>query len=102
MFDFNWGGHLYCFRYTDPLGRTTKISHPFTTISPYTDNFKLGDLSLSSRSRLTFIYDLIEEWEFEMVLENVVPLNEDNQEPELLDYYGEPPEQYGDKYEEDY
>ena len=54
------------------------------------------------RTKLTFIYDLIEEWEFEMVWENVVPLNEANQEPELLDYYGEPPEQYGDEYEEDY
>jgi hypothetical protein len=37
-----------------------------------------------------------------MVLENVVPLNEENQEPELLDYYGKPPEQYGDKYEDNY
>ncbi len=28
LFDFNWGGHLYRFLYTDPLGRTTEISHP--------------------------------------------------------------------------
>jgi hypothetical protein len=102
LFDFNWGGHLYRFLYTDPLGRTTEISHPLTGIPPYTDNFKLGDLSLSSRSQLTLIYDLIEEWEFEMVWENVAPLNEENQEPVLLDYYGKPPEQYGDEYEENY
>lgn len=102
LFDFDWGGNLYCFLYTDPLGRTTEISHPFTEIPPYTDSWKLGDLSLSSRSQLTFIYDLIEEWEFEMVWENVAPLNEENQEPVLLDYYGKPPEQYGDEYEENY
>ena len=102
LFDFDWGGHLYRFLYTDPLGRTTEISHPFTGIPPYTDNFKLGDLSLSSRSQLTFIYDLIEEWEFEMVLENVTPLNGENQEPILLDYYGKPPEQYGDEDEDNY
>jgi hypothetical protein len=35
------------------------------------DSWKLGDLFLSSRSQLTFIYDLIEEWEFEIVWENV-------------------------------
>lgn len=32
-----------------------------------------------------------------MVWENVAPLNEESQEPVLLDYYGKPPEQYGDK-----
>jgi hypothetical protein len=37
-----------------------------------------------------------------MVWENVAPLNEENQEPFLLDYYGKPPEQYGDEYEENY
>lgn len=99
LFDFNWGGHLYRFLYTDPLGRRTKISHPFTEIHPYTDSLKLGDLSLSSRSQLTFIYDLLAEWEFQMVGENVIPLNEENQEPVLLDYYGDPPQQYADEYE---
>jgi hypothetical protein len=41
-------------------------------------------------------------WEFEMILENITPLNEKNQEPELLDHYGTPPEQYGDEYEDNY
>ncbi|MFM7713593.1 MAG: hypothetical protein ACKO7A_13040, partial [Microcystis sp.] len=97
LFDFNWGGNLYRFLYTDPLGRTTEISHPFTETPPYTDSCKLGDLSLSSRSQLIFIYDLIEEWKFEMVWENVAPLNEESQEPVPLDYYGKPTEQYGDE-----
>jgi hypothetical protein len=36
-----------------------------------------------------------------MVLENVTPLNGENQEPILLDYYGKPPEQYGDEDEDE-
>jgi hypothetical protein len=37
---------------------------------------------------------LLEEWEFKMMLENIAPLTEENQEPMVLDRYGSAPEPY--------
>ena len=95
-FDFD-PEHLYRFIHKDRLGRTLEFNHPVVEISPDTCDFRLGDLSLEVGSHLQFIFDLLQEWEFDLYVEKIEPANDKMKKPKILESHGEPPEQYGEE-----
>lgn len=94
-FDFD-PEHLYRFIYTDRLGRTFEFDHPELDINPETSNFRLGDLSLEVGNHLQFIFDLLDEWEFDLYLEKIDSDNGEIKQPQVLESRGKPPEQGDD------
>lgn len=91
-FDFDQE-HLYRFIHKDRLGRTREFNHPFVEIPPNTCDFRLGDLSLEVGNHLQFIFDLLEEWEFDLYLEKIDTDNREIKQPQVLESHGQPPEQ---------
>lgn len=97
-FDFDFE-HLYRFIYKDHLGRTFEFSHPFVDIPPNTSDFRLGELPLKTGNHLQFIFDLLDEWEFDLQLEKIEPANPKMKQPKILESHGEAPTQYGEEEE---
>ncbi|MBW4563967.1 MAG: plasmid pRiA4b ORF-3 family protein [Mojavia pulchra JT2-VF2] len=97
-FDFDFD-HLYRFIYKDHLGRTFEFSHPFVDIPPNTSDFRLGELPLKTGNHLQFIFDLLDEWEFDLQLEKIEPANPKMKKPKIIESHGEPPTQYGEEEE---
>ncbi|MEH2107484.1 IS1096 element passenger TnpR family protein [Nostoc sp.] len=97
-FDFD-PEHLYRFIHKDRLGRTLEFNHPVVEIPPDTCDFRLGDLSLEVGSHLQFIFDLLQEWEFDLYVEKIEPANDKMKKPKILESYGEPPAQYREEEE---
>lgn len=56
---------------------------------------KVGDLSLTLGSRMTFWYDFGDDWKFKVELEDIQRLDSEQREPNILDSKGQSPEQYG-------
>uniref|UniRef100_UPI001178824E IS1096 element passenger TnpR family protein n=1 Tax=Calothrix rhizosoleniae TaxID=888997 RepID=UPI001178824E len=98
-FDFDIQ-HLYRFIYKDRLGRYFELSHPFVDIPPNTGDFRLGDLPLEVGNHLQFIFDLLDEWEFDLHLEKIESVNEKIKQLQILNSHGKPPSQYGDDEDE--
>ena len=95
-FDFD-PEHLYRFIHKDRLGITLEFNHPVVEIPPDTCDFRLGDLSLEVGSHLQFIFDLLQEWEFDLYVEKIEPANAKIKKPKILESHGEPPAQYGEE-----
>ncbi len=49
---------------------------------------------------MQFIFDLLDEWEFDLHLEKIESVNEKIKQPQILNSHGEPPSQYGDDEDE--
>jgi hypothetical protein len=91
-FDFD-PRHLYTFIYQDRTGRIFEFDHPELESNPDTSDFRLGDLSLEIENHLQFIFDLRNEWEFDLYLEKIDPDHGEIQESQVLESHGQPPEQ---------
>lgn len=88
--------HLYCFRYKDRFGRNAEIDDPRLSESENlpADAVRLGDLPLFEGTRITFLFDFGDQWEFDIEIERVdadlaVP------KPRILEREGKVPRQYG-------
>ena len=110
--------HLDQFTYQDPIGRSIQVNHPFNDYAEnelFTDEITLGSLPLSVGSTLKYYYDFGDSWRFSVVLEDFEPLPEQGiakvkssrrgkkksaastaSTGEVLESYGEAPEQYPD------
>ena len=101
-FDF-CNDHLYRFICRQRTGTTLHINHPYIEEKPFTDEFIVGDLPLLEGSKMTFFFDFGDNWEFDLILEEIQPVNPKMKEPKILKSYGEPPEQYGydDQWDDD-
>lgn len=88
--------HLYRFIYKDRLNRSFEFSHPFVGIPPQTSDYCLGELPLEVGNHLLLIFDLSNEWEFDLYLEQILPEDDNIEQFRLLESHGEPPSQYGD------
>lgn len=95
-FDFDFE-HLYRFIYKDHIGRIFEFTHPFVDIPPNTNDFRLGELPIEVGNHLQFTFDLLDEWEFDLQLEKIEPVNAKMKKPKILEYHGEPPAQYGEE-----
>jgi hypothetical protein len=84
--------HLYCFEYRNHFGREIRLNHAYLEEMPFTDETKIGELGLETGDELVFIYDFGDHWEFQILLEEIVP--SEHECIQLLEKHGEPPQQY--------
>ncbi|CAB1083374.1 hypothetical protein JY97_01440 [Alkalispirochaeta odontotermitis] len=93
-FDFDYD-HLYQFQFKDRYGLRQNINHPFMDDEPpWTDDTRIGEAMIHSASQMTFVYDFGDNWEFDVTLERIDPVDENLKEPKIIKSVGEPPEQY--------
>ncbi|MGM3307020.1 IS1096 element passenger TnpR family protein [Anabaena sp. WFMT] len=91
-FDFD-PRHLYRFIHQNRMGRIFELDHAELEFNPDTSDFRLGDLSLEVENHLQFIFDLRNEWEFDLYLEKIDHDNGEIQQPQVLESHGLPPVQ---------
>ncbi len=95
--------HQFSLKYLQQLNSRLsypiEFSHPFVDIPPNTNDFRLGELPLKTGNHLQFIFDLRDEWEFDLQLEKIEPANAKMKKPKILEFHGEAPIQYGEEEE---
>jgi hypothetical protein len=87
--------HLDLFTYRNRLGLTLQAFHPYLERSPSTDEIKIADLPLEVGSVIEYLFDFGDNWEFQLLLEEVKP----DIRPgygEIIASQGKAPEQYPD------
>ena len=94
-FDFDCD-HLYQFICQQRTGATLNINHPYLEEAPVTDEFTVGQLSLPIGGKMIFLFDFVDNWEFELTLEEIQPPNKKMKKPKIIASHGEAPEQYPD------
>ncbi|MBD6617215.1 plasmid pRiA4b ORF-3 family protein [Komarekiella sp. 'clone 1'] len=92
-FDFDYD-HLYEFSYKDRFGRTIKICHPYIETPPFADQVQIGDLPLEPGSKITYLYDFGDNWEFDVQLEAINPPDNKIKKAKILEIHGNAPQQY--------
>jgi hypothetical protein len=85
--------HLYQFSYKNRFGGPISVNHPYMDEGPWTSEVLVGDVPLLVGQAMTFLFDFGDQWEFDVLLENVDP-NVRVRKPKILEKHGEPPEQY--------
>lgn len=90
-FDFD---HLWRFSYQTRFGWPMHVHHSYMDEGPWTDEELIGDLPLKAGERMVFLYDFGDNWEFDVALERIDPVDPDIQKPVVLESHGEAPEQY--------
>jgi hypothetical protein len=68
---------------------------------PWADEVPVGDLPIRIGQSLTFLYDFGDRWRISVTLEDV-DTDMELDEPVILKFQGEPPEQYPDRNEEEW
>jgi hypothetical protein len=92
-FDFDHD-HLYCFIYTNRFGDKAHINHPYMDEPPFTDEVLIGDLFFKAGISMIYWYDFGDDWKFNVELERIDPIDEEMNEPLILEIHGESPDQY--------
>jgi hypothetical protein len=98
-FDFD-NDHLYEFRYKDRFGRSGQVSHPYCEDSSSTAQVRVGELPLQPGDRMIFLFDFGDNWEFDVLLEEIQPPSAKIKKPKILEMQGEAPKQYWDEEED--
>ena len=86
--------HLYEFSYKDRMGMVCQILHSVCEDPPFTNEVRVGELSLLSGQTMTFRYDFGDNWEFKVELETITPAAPKLKHPEVLERHGKAPQQY--------
>jgi hypothetical protein len=93
-FDFDFD-HLYQFQFKDRYGLRQNINHPFVENEPpCTDDIRIGEAMIQPATPMTFLYDFGDNWQFDVTLERIDPVDKNLKEPKIIKAHGEPPEQY--------
>ncbi|MCT4613566.1 MAG: plasmid pRiA4b ORF-3 family protein [Marinifilaceae bacterium] len=71
-----------------PSGHISDYTNP-----PFTIDHKIEELELVKNQKLEFLFDFGDNWEFDILLEEIIE-SEKNVKTELIDQKGEAPEQY--------
>ena len=100
VFDFDCD-HLYLFRFLLRTGQTVEFRSPefLDTMSYYergyfADDILLGDLPWEVGEAMTFVFDMGDNWQFDVLFEGVWPASEPEPDREEIEAFGKPPEQY--------
>ncbi|MEO1145130.1 MAG: plasmid pRiA4b ORF-3 family protein [Cyanobacteria bacterium J06638_22] len=90
--------HLYLFSFRDRMGRMIEIHHPYNDWQdgPGTDQVLIGDLPLQPGASMTYLFDFGDNWEFQVVLEEIQPGKPKRSSNKILERKGKAPEQYPD------
>ncbi len=94
-FDFDFD-HLYQFQFKDRYGLRQNINHPYMEDEPpCTDDTCIGEAMIQPATQMIFLYDFGDNWEFNVTLERIDPVDRNLKEPKMIKAVGEPPEQSG-------
>ena len=88
--------HLYSFYYTNRFGMTTEINCPQTGDEPLTSETRIGEIPIQVGSFIKFLFDFGDNWEFDIFLEKINPVDIKLKVPRIIEEHGEPPSQYPD------
>lgn len=88
-----YNDHLYGFTLTNRFGNTFEIGHPYLEDMFSTAEILLEDANLRIGSKMEFLFDYGDNWEFELILEDINP-DEVGKATRILETKGEAPEQY--------
>lgn len=91
-FDFD-RDHLYQFEFRDRDGRMLQVGCTDED-EVRTDEMQIGYLPLSEGQYMPFLYDFGADWRFNVQLECVNPLEEENPQPKVVAKKGKAPEEY--------
>lgn len=94
--------HLYRFNYQDARYQNHAAGHPYLYEDKNcqcADEISLQDINFDIGQELIFIYDLGDNWTFQLVIIDFIEGGED-EPPQIIETKGEPPKQYG-YYEDD-
>lgn len=86
--------HLDEFTYKNASGRTVRISHPYASGSPSTDQVQIQDLQLSVGASMLYVFDFGDWWEFTVQLEKIDSEDTRTNYAAILEQRGKAPEQY--------
>lgn len=92
-FEFDYD-HLYQFTYKNRYGVSAHVNHPYMDEAPFADEVQVGDLELKPGEAMTYSYDFGDNWEFEVLLERIEPVDPKIGAPKVVESQGEAPEQY--------
>lgn len=93
-FDFADPEHLYTFKYPNRFGSLMEVHHPESDEGPYTHEVRVGDISLRLEATMIFLFDYIDNWEFEVQLERIEPADPQISQAVVLESQGRAPAQY--------
>lgn len=100
QFNFD-NDHLYEFRFIDRFGKKINISDAsFDESEENIADYYLKDLPLGKFESFKFIFDFGDNWEFDILIENIDNSREIDS-VKLIKSHGEAPEQYPDYYDEE-
>ena len=89
--------HLYELLCRDRFGRTMRILHPYMGEQgqgPSGDEVSVNELPLLPGQSMTLVYDFGDNWQFDVKLEAIEPLEAKIKAPCILEKHGQAPEQY--------
>jgi hypothetical protein len=90
-FDFD---HLFEFRYKDRFGVERSIHHAYIEDPPFIDEVLVQEVLLQPGAAMTFVYDFGDNWQFNVLLERIDPVDATLERPKVLEKHGKAPEQY--------
>jgi hypothetical protein len=86
--------HLYEFITRNAFGATVRYCHPYMDEGPFTDEVRVGQLSLEPGQSMTLVYDFGDDWRFDVKLERIEPPRAGLKAPKGLESHGKAPRQY--------
>lgn len=92
-FDFDHD-HLYSFICKDRFGRELHINHPYVEEAPFTDEMQVQEVPLRVGASMIFLFDFGDNWQFNVQLERIDPVDPKLKKPKVLEKKGKAPEQY--------
>ena len=86
--------HLYSFIYKGRTGKEVHVNHPYVEDAPFTDEVTVQEVPLRIGTSMTFLFDFGDNWQFNVQLERIDPVDPKLKKPKVLEKKGTPPEQY--------
>jgi hypothetical protein len=100
LVDFD-NDHLDMFTYTDLIGHTENVSHPYSEDEISTDEVQIGDLPLRIGAVIHYLFDFGDCWRFNILLENTeedsLAFDMKSSSGKILEAHGKAPKQYDDE-----
>jgi hypothetical protein len=85
--------HLYQFSYQTRYGSLQEVNHPYMDEEPFTSEIRIGELPLREGQTMMFLFDFGDNWEFDVILEQIDP-DRATKKTAILESHGKAPEQY--------
>ncbi|HLF87778.1 MAG TPA: hypothetical protein VI451_02445 [Anaerolineales bacterium] len=86
--------HLWRFIYTDRYGMEKHVYHSFMDDRPFTTEVRVGDIPIEPGMQFLFNFDFGDNWEFEILCEQIDPPPAKKFKTKVLETHGKAPEQY--------